>query len=424
MSAWNTMTFHDAGVQLIDCVHKTPAAQSEGYPYVGIPQMKSGRVEFSDARLISHVDYVEWTKKAKPQRDDVILSRRTNPGVIAIDGTDTPFALGQNLVLLRADGKSVHPPFLRWLCLSRAWWEQIEKYINVGAVFSSLRCGDVPKFELPIPPLDVQREIAGILGALDDKIELNRKTAATLEEMARALYRSWFVDFDPVHAKAAGRTPAHMGTQTAALFPDSFGEDGLPVGWKNAPLHELAQVTMGLSPKGSTYNDEGAGTPLCNGPVEYGEYFLRQIKWTTAPTRLAQRGDLIVCVRGSTTGRHAFADTEYCLGRGVAGVRGLDNTQEFVETSVLFHLERLLEKTTGSVFPSLSKNDIRDFEILNPGNELIREFCRVTRAMREQVWLKVEENQTLATLRDTLLPRLMSGELRVREAKEQVEDFV
>ena len=128
---------------------------------------------------------------------------------------------------------------LRWLTRSPAWWEQIEKFINVGAVFTSLRCRDVPNFELPIPPIEKQRRIASLLGALDDKIELNRRMNATLEEMAPALFRSWFVDFDPVHARAAGQPPAHMQPETAALFPDSFGDDGLPEGWRMGSVADL-----------------------------------------------------------------------------------------------------------------------------------------------------------------------------------------
>ena len=121
---WPILTLRDAGVQLIDCVHKTPAAQESGYPYIGIPQMKSGRLDFESDRKISHEDFVDWTKKAKAQPHDVILSRRTNPGVTAIDRTDTEFALGQNLVLLRADGSRVDPAFLKWLVRSPAWWRE------------------------------------------------------------------------------------------------------------------------------------------------------------------------------------------------------------------------------------------------------------------------------------------------------------
>ena len=130
MGEWPSMTLRDAGVVLIDCVHKTPTGIATGYPYIAIPQMKKGRIDFNGARRISYADFIEWTKKARPKRHDVVLSRRTNPGVTATFGEQCEFALGQNLVLLRADGRIVYPAFLRWLAVGPAWWSQIEKYVT------------------------------------------------------------------------------------------------------------------------------------------------------------------------------------------------------------------------------------------------------------------------------------------------------
>jgi len=199
---WPTLSLREAGVALIDCDHRTPPANGTGYPYIAIPQLKKGRLDLSDVRRISPEHFEEWTRKARPQPDDVILSRRCNPGETAVVPQGLECALGQNLVLLRADRTKVLPRFLRWLVSGPEWWEQIGKFLNVGAVFDSLKCADVPNFTLSIPPLSAQTRIADILGTLDDKIELNRRTNDTLEAMARTLFKSWFVDFDPVRDKA------------------------------------------------------------------------------------------------------------------------------------------------------------------------------------------------------------------------------
>ena len=154
MSEWPQRSLEEVGVTLLDCVHKTPPdAGEEGYPYVAIPQMKEGNIDFDDARRISREDFHAWTQKALPQANDVVLSRRCNPGVTAHVPDGVEFALGQNLVLMRADGTEVFPPFLRWLLSGREWWEQVGKFINVGAVFESLRCAEIPKFRLRIPPI-------------------------------------------------------------------------------------------------------------------------------------------------------------------------------------------------------------------------------------------------------------------------------
>src|SRR5262249_45514854 len=124
-SKWQVMSLRDANVALIDCDHRTPPAADAGYPYVAIPQLRNGRIELSSARRITADHFRDWTRKAKPTANDVVLSRRCNPGETAHVADQMEFALGQNLVLLRADGTRVHPPFLRWLVRGPEWWEQI-----------------------------------------------------------------------------------------------------------------------------------------------------------------------------------------------------------------------------------------------------------------------------------------------------------
>lgn len=429
MNGWQTMSLKEAEVSLIDCVHKTPASVSVGFPYVAIPQMKSGHIDFSGARQISDLDLQEWTRKAKPQKYDVILSRRTNPGVTAVDNSGTQFALGQNLVLLRANSKSVCPEFLRWLCLSPAWWEQVEKFINVGAVFSSLRCGDVPKFELPLPPLPEQREIAATLGALDDKIELNRKTAATLEEMARVLYRSWFVDFDPVHAKAEGRAPAHMDAQTAALFPDRFAENGLPEGWRIGTLGDLVE----FNPKERI--GKGAIAPYLDMKALPTEgmisappvlrAFSSGTKFKDGDTLLAR---ITPCLEnGKTTLVSGLGDkvvgwgsTEFIVMRPRHGVPV--SLPYCVARDQLFRDEAIGTMTGSSGRQRADEKRISMMDFVLPDDQSLKSFAFQTMRLIEKIYVLGRENQTLAALRDTLLPRLMSGELRVPAARKLVEE--
>lgn len=252
---WPLMSLRDAGISLIDCEHRTPPASEYGYPYVAIPQVKDGRINLNGVRRITSKHFEEWTRKAVPESFDIVLSRRCNPGETGFVPEGLKFALGQNLVLLRSDGTKVFKPFLRWLVRGPQWWEQVGMYINVGAVFDSLKCADIPNFRVPIPPLPEQQAIAHILGTLDEKIELNRRMNQTLEEMSRALFKSWFVDFDPVRAKATlkrhdtthlqggsdwtfERACAYldsMDADIADLFPDCFFDSELgpiPEGWE------------------------------------------------------------------------------------------------------------------------------------------------------------------------------------------------
>ncbi|EHH0801823.1 restriction endonuclease subunit S, partial [Vibrio vulnificus] len=249
--------------------------------------------------------------------------------------------------------------------------------------------------------------------AIDFKIELNTQTNQTLEQIAQAIFKSWFVDFDPVKAKMNGEQPNGMDTATASLFPEKIVESELgliPEGWQVGALSSVVDVVMGQSPKGSTYNDQNEGTPLVNGPVEFGVYHPVAQKWTTAPTKMSKNKDLIVCVRGSTTGRYVVSDGEYCLGRGVCSIRSND-FPSFASYLFKSELNSLLHLTTGSTFPSWSGPTLKNFKVVVPPEAIIEKFELLIGKLCEMMARNIGQNETLSTLRDTLLPKLLSGEI-------------
>jgi type I restriction enzyme S subunit len=293
-----------------------------------------------------------------------------------------------------------------------------------GTALPYLTVSTLYDLSISVPPLSQQRAIARILSSLDDKIDLNQRMNETLQAIARALFKSWFVDFDPVRAKATGGTPLGLAPEVAALFPDALDENQMPLGWRLGPLSDVASVVMGASPPGETYNERGVGVPLVNGPVEYGDFFLEKKKWTTQPTRLSRKGDLILCVRGSTTGRHAFANDEYCLGRGVCAIRATGSAQALVNRLVLDGLPKLLSKTTGSVFPNLSSEDIKSFDVVVPPLPIVELYCGLVSPLDQRTWNNVSESRTLCLLRDSLLRKLISGELRVKDSEQLVHEVL
>jgi type I restriction enzyme, S subunit len=317
---------------------------------------------------------------------------------------------------LRIDRKQADPRFVFWYLqhlYDKGEMSQHQVQHTGVARFQYTRFAETQN--IPLPPLAEQKAIATVLGALDDKIELNRRMNATLEAMARALFHSWFVDFDPVRAKLDGRKPEGLDKDTAALFPDALQASQLgpiPRGWEVARLDDIASVMMGLSPAGDSYNSDGQGVPLINGPVEFGDYFPVKTKWTQAATRFAAEDDLIFCVRGSTTGRRVVSDGDYGIGRGVCAIRSKGRFHSFLYQTINVDLERLLEKTTGSVFPSLSSPDIKGFPVLKPSGEVQQLYERTTKPLIQRIQQNHRQSRTLATLRDTLLPKLLSGELR------------
>ncbi|MEI7841089.1 MAG: restriction endonuclease subunit S [Methylococcaceae bacterium] len=418
---WQKMTLKEAGVTLIDCDHRTPPAIENGYPYIAIPQLKNGHIELDGVRRISTEHFLEWTKKLKPQADDVIVVRRCNSGDSAVIPKGLECAIGQNLVVLRSDGKTLYPKLLRWLLRSPDWWEQVSKFINVGAVFDSLKCKEIPYFELTIPPMSAQKEITTILGALDDRITLLRETNATLEAIAQALFKSWFVDFDPVHAKMQGTQPEGMDEQTAALFPDSFEESELglvPAGWEFSTIQESFILTMGQSPPGHTYNESGEGIPFYQGRTDFGFRFPSQRIFCTSPTRYADIGDVLVSVR-APVGDVNMALEKCCLGRGVAGLKHPKGYKSFA-----FYTARGLKTrfdlfdAEGTVFGSINKKDFQELPVIQPTPDVMQVFDEIASPLDSKIIANERQIRTLTDLRDTLLPRLISGQLRVGEVEE------
>lgn len=428
-SDWETLSLRDAGVALIDCDHRTPKETESGYPYITIPQLSDGRIRADEARRISHADFVEWTKKLRPREHDVIVVRRCSSGDSAVVPRGLDCAIGQNLVVLRADGKSVLPPYLRWLVRGSEWWEEVRKYLNVGAVFDSLKCKDIPNFELPIPPLDDQTRISDLLNALDDRIDHNRALAANLEAIARALFKSWFVDFDPVRAKAAGEAPSGLAPDVAALFPDRFVNSELgeiPEGWDAATLEKVCS----LNPESWTarkHPDQIEYVDLAN--VKAGDIENRaSYSWDESPSRarrVLRSGDTIVgTVRPGNRSFALIAENGLTGSTGFAALRPSSEwLREFVYLAATSDdaIDRLTHLADGAAYPAVRPDVVIATEAVIPDKDVLKQFSAILKPLFDRVAAARSEIAALSQLRDLLLPRLVSGKLRVEDAEAAME---
>lgn len=288
---------------------------------------------------------------------------------------------------------------------------------------------------IQVPDLNpsAREEIGAILGILDDKIELNRKTAATLEAMARALYRSWFVDFDPVHARSQGLAPAHMDEATAGLFPDRFGDDELPEGWGICELSSVCDqnkktVKPMESPDAPFLHfslpafDAGKSPVLVDGAsIKSNKAFVPNN--AVLFSRLNPRIPRVWWARTSGSGVTPVASTEFFI---AVSKRSVDTPWLYCLLSSSEFRGDVLSRVTGTSnsHQRVPPKALAGIQVTSPSENVVEAFGTITGRWFERIQTLAAENETLATLRDTLLPRLMSGELRVREAREQVEDVV
>jgi type I restriction enzyme S subunit len=390
----------------------TPTGGENSYKSKGITLIRSLNVydfhferdglAFIDEQQAKQLDNVEVVKS------DILLNI-TGASVARccmVPDSVLPARVNQHVSLVRIDPVKADPHYVLSCINSPRYKAELLAIAQGGATREALTKSKIESFEIPLPCLATQRKIASILSAYDDLIENNTRRIAILEAIAQAIYREWFVEF---------RFPGH---EKLKLADSPLGK--IPEGWTVKPLGEIAAITMGTSPKGDTYNEEGDGTPLVNGPVEFGERFTKQLKWTTAPTRFCKEGDLVVCVRGSTTGKYVKSDGVYCLGRGVCGLSS--KYQCFV--NLLFEHERpaLLAQTGGSTFPSWTGPQLKFHLVVSPPDELLERFEELVKPMSVAVLVYSRQMENLRTTRDLLLPKLISGELDVEHLDIDVDD--
>ena len=254
----------------------------------------------------------------------------------------------------------------------------------------------IESFSFKLPPLAEQRAIAETLGALDDRIDNLRQTNATLEAIAQALFKSWFVDFE-------GVPPEDMQESELGLIPK---------GWRTASVGEYFDLTMGQSPPGITYNETGEGIPFYQGRADFGARFPTERVYCTAPTRLAKKGDVLVSVR-APVGDMNVALNDCAIGRGVAAVHHKNPSFAFYVLQSLQPAFKQFE-SEGTVFGSINKKQFEALRFVAPPDETVREFQAIVQPMDERIENNERQAAALAALRDTLLPRLISGKLRMK----------
>jgi type I restriction enzyme S subunit len=356
---------------------------------------------------------------------DIVYSRRGDVEKRAlIREREEGWFCGTGCLKVRLGSGVVDPLFASLFLGHPAIREWIVRHA-VGATMPNLNTTIMSAVPFALPPLAEQKAIAAVLGALDDKIELNRRMNATLEAMARALFQSWFVDFDPVRAKLDGRPAAALDPATAALFPASFRDSTLghiPNGWETGSILRQADLLSGGTPKTEVPAYWNGDVPWASAKdvSQCGEAFLVSTERTItkqgveeSSTKIIPANATVVVARGATTGRltmfgHAMAMNQTCYGlhsKVVAPFALYCNARHFIE--------RLVQGGHGSIFDTITTSTFEATDVLLPPKEVLLAFDRQVTPLFQQVHANLHQSRTLATLRDTLLPKLLSGEYQL-----------
>lgn len=414
---------------MIDYRGKTPAKTSSGVPLITAKVIKAGRIE-EPTEFIAGEAYDAWMRRGIPRAGDVVLTTEAPLGEVAQLG-NARVALAQRVVTLRGKAGLLDNTFLRYLLQTDEMQAQLAARAT-GTTVLGIKQSELRKVEIALPPIDLQRGSASLLASLDDRIALLRETNATLEAIAQALYKSWFVDFDPVRAKSQGLAPAGMDEATAALFPDSFEESAsgpLPRGWRTLTLAEAFEINPSrILRKGVEAKYlEMAGVPTsghCADTISV-RAFGSGTKFRNGDTLLAR---ITPCLEN---GKTAFVDflegdeigwgsTEFIVLRPKAPL------SEYTAYLLCRHApfrefaERSMSGTSGR---QRVQNDVlATFRIAVPSPAVAESFGALVCPLQQAITSNHSMAATLGALRDALLPRLISGQLRLPDALVEMEE--
>jgi type I restriction enzyme, S subunit len=337
-----------------------------------------------------------------------------------------PACFPDSVVGFTADEGKADARFIEYLF--RAMRERVRRRAY-GSVQENINLEVLRGLEFPVPPFRLQREIADCLSWFDDRIALLRETNATLEAIAQALFKSWFVDFDPVRAKSQGLAPAGMDEATAALFPDGFEESALgfvPRGWTIRPLDQIATYLNGLALQKYPPQDD-AWLPvikiaqLRKGDTAGADRAGRNIK----PEYVVVNGDVLFSWSGSLE-VEVWCGGEGALNQHLFKVTSGEFPKWFYFWWTRFHLERFrqIAASKATTMGHIQRGHLSDAKVLIPPRELLDHMSSYLAPLLDRVVQNELQAQALVKLRDTLLPRLISGQLRLPEADAVAEGAV
>ena len=427
MSAWQSVKLGDVADLKGGYAFKSGEYSNDGMFVLRTVNIgNNGEITKDGATYIPHSKVREYERFLLKAHDILFVMVGATLGKIGyVRESALPALLNQNMWVIRTlddnklDQRYLHYCFKYFSSKALGWAS--------GSARGFVKRDDFRNLDLEIPPIDEQKQIASLLTAADDKIELNRRMNETLGEIARALFKSWFVNFDPVRAKAKGRKPEGMDAATAALFPAAFNDDGLPEGWTTKKLSDVtSELRRGISPK---YTDVG-GIRVLNqkcirdsvvsfSPARHHNHLSKPVK-----DRELIRGDILVNSTGvGTLGRVAqiwTLEEPTVVDSHVTVVRAKKTkiTSTYLGLNLLTRqseIEGLGEGSTGQT--ELNRGRLGNLNLTAPPLPLLERFENILTPFIDKMSCNQAENILLSSLRDTLLPKLISGELRIEHIK-------
>jgi type I restriction enzyme S subunit len=413
---------------------KAEEYSNEGAPVISVGEIREGYLVIGSKTPRISDETIARLPRFLLRQNDIVFGRKGSTHRNALIKKDEEgFFLGSDGIRLRVNSESICPKYLSYQLRSARAVSWL-KANSEGTTMPSLNQDILSRFPITLLPVADQKAIAHILGTLDDKIELNRKTNETLEATAKALFKSWFVDFDPVRAKAEGR-PTGLPAEISDLFPDSFEDSELgaiPSGWRVTPVGDVVECVGGSTPSTSEADYWVGGEYFWATPKDLSSlsepFLLDTAKKITADgvqrisSGILPVGTVLLSSR-APVGYVAAACVPVSINQGFIALKsnGLMSSA-YLLNWCLSNVQQFKNRASGTTFAEISKAAFRPIPLLVPSEQVARSFSDKAQALYERVVSNMRQSTLLAATRDTLLPKLISGELRIPDAEKMLEE--
>jgi len=334
----------------------------------------------------------------------VLLSSRAPIGLLSIASTELVTNQGFKNIVVNAE--ILYNEFLYYYLKLK---KNELNNLGSGTTFKELSKNTIEKFKIKFPDLPTQKSIAKVLSDLDTKIELNNRINRELEAMAKTLYDYWFVQFDfPVRTLSG--VEGYKSSGGKMVYNAELKRE-IPEGWEVKKLSEIANITMGQSPEGSSYNDDGIGEIFFQGSTDFGWRYPTIRQYTTQPSRRAKAGDILLSVR-APVGTLNIADNDCCIGRGLAALNSKSGYDSYLYY-VMEYFKQIFDNrnNTGTTFGSITKDDLFSLKLVYPKDDILKKYNQSVCKYNQIILNNHKQNQQLSELRDWLLPMLMNGQV-------------
>lgn len=392
---WKKLTFGDLG-QII--TGKTPSTQNSLFwdgniPFITPKDIQSSKHILKTERYLSQ-DGAYAVKSSILPKDSICVSCIGNIGYI---GKTTKLSASNQQINSIIPNQYNDSDFIYYLM--KSLWVYFKNYEGQSTALSILNKSQFSNIEISIPPLDVQKKIAGVLGALDDKIELNNKINQNLEAQAQALFKSWFIDFEPFGGK-------------------------MPIDWKECCLGDICECLLGGTPNRNIPEYWNGDIPWINSGevnnfriVKPSEY-ISKLGLSKSATKLLPEKTTVIAITGATLGQVSLLEIKACANQSVVGIlQNSDMPYEFIFPFIKYNILDLISHQTGGAQQHINKQNVEHMHVLKPAKDVLLKYKKTLEPLYKMIAKNCFENIRFAELRDTLLPKLMNGEIDVDNVK-------